>query len=281
MNASLRPLVALSPLLLTACAGAPHETAGDRPPAAWTGDVSDTEFEAMHEHSDRVEPDRTGTMIEIDGNRAYLSLPADAKPPLPGIVVIHEWWGLNEHIQHQADRLAAEGYAALAVDLYFGETATDPEGAMALMQAVDTDVAVGILRDAHRFLVEDPRIQAARTGSIGWCFGGGMSLQLALAEPDLDACVIYYGHLVTDPAKLAGLHAEVLGIFGTRDPSIPPDAVADFAEAMTTAGKTFTIRNYDANHAFANPSSARYDEDAASAAWKETRAFLARILKTP
>jgi carboxymethylenebutenolidase len=263
----------------TADAAGTRDAAEEPPTAGWTGALSEEEFKALHELSDRETPPELGTWIDLDGVRAYLSLPPGASAPVPGVIVIHEWWGLNQHIVHWTDRLAAEGYAALAVDLYLGQVARDRDQAMALVSAVDRDVALDTLQRAHRFLVEDERVRAPRTGSIGWCFGGGWSLELALAQPELDACVIYYGKLVTDPERLARLQAELFGVFGTRDGSIPPDSVADFAEALKTADKPHTVRNFEADHAFANPSSQRYDEDAAAAAWAEVRAFLAQTLE--
>jgi len=135
-------------------------------------------------------------------------LPEGATAPLPAVIVIHEWWGLNDHVRHWADRLAADGYAALAVDLYGGKVATTPDEAMAAMKSVDEAKAKAksMLAAAHRFLADDPRIDAKRRGVIGWCFGGAWSLQHAIAEADLDAAVIYYGRLSTEPAQLAKIH---------------------------------------------------------------------------
>jgi len=143
---------------------------------------------------------------------------------------------------------------------------------------VDDARALAILRAAHAFLVEDQRVRAPRTGSIGWCFGGRKSLELALGEPELDAAVMYYGNPIADPAQLAPLKAELLGVFGSRDKSIPPEKVAAFRAALTEAKKVFDIREYDAEHAFANPSNPRYDEVNAGKAWEATRAFLKRTL---
>ena len=114
---------------------------------------------------------------------------------------------------------------------------------------------------------------------IGWCFGGGWSLRLAMAAPDLDASVIYYGRLVTDAAKLKPIGARVLGVFGTQDRGIPPRSVRAFEAAMKEAKKDIQVLNYDANHAFANPSSARYDAKHAAAAWTRVRAFLREMLR--
>jgi carboxymethylenebutenolidase len=244
-----------------------------------TGQVSEEEFKKMHELKKDASPVLLGTPIEISGTKAYLSLPKNAKAPMPAVIVIHEWWGLNDNVMHWADRIAAEGYAAVAVDLYGGTVAKTPDEAMAAMRKVDDAAAVKTMLAALEFAKKDPRVQATKTASIGWCFGGGMSLQLALAAPDLDACVMYYGHPVEDPKRLDMLKAPLLGIFGTKDTSIPPDVVKKFDEALTTAKKEHKILSYDAEHAFANPSNPHYDEKNAGAAWVEASAFLAAHLK--
>ena len=244
-----------------------------------TGILSESEFKALHELRGDAAPPAQGTMIEVAGSRAYLSLPENAQPPMPALVLIHEWWGLNEHIQHWSDRLAADGYATLAVDLYGGRVATTRDSAMSYMRSVDEDRALEILLAAHAFLAQDERIQATHRGSIGWCFGGGWSLRLALEAADLQAAVIYYGRLVTDPERLAAIRASILGIFGTRDTGIPQDVVETFDKALEEAEVEHRILRFDAEHAFANPSNANYDAEAAAAAWKEVRGFLASELK--
>lgn len=244
-----------------------------------TGVLNEEEFKALHALRGDKAPPLRGEMLDVDGKKAYLSLPKGAKAPLPAVLVIHEWWGLNQHVKHWADRLAADGYAALAVDLYGGEVATDRSGALKLMRSVDGDSALKTLRGWHGFLAKHPKIKAQKRASIGWCFGGGWSLRLALASPDLDAAVIYYGRLVSDAKRLAAIKAEVLGVFGEKDRGIPPRAVNAFAAGLKEAGVRHTILQYDANHAFANPSSARYDQKSASAAWTHVRKFLARKLK--
>ncbi len=216
----------------------------------------------------------------MGGARAYLSLPEGARKPMPGVLVIHEWWGLNEHIMHWADRLAAQGYAALAVDLYGGKVATTPQEAMATMKTVDPKRSVEILRAAHQFLMTDSRVQSTRTGVIGWCFGGAWSLRSGMAIPELNAVVMYYGRPVTDVQELKSIKAPVLGIFGTKDESIPNDVVEEFDEALSDAGVAHRIQKYDAPHAFANPSAPdRYNPEAAAAAWEQVRGFLAEHLK--
>jgi carboxymethylenebutenolidase len=244
-----------------------------------TGQVSEEEFKKMHELKKDAPPKLDGTSIDIGGTKAYLSLPKNAKAPMPAVIVIHEWWGLNDNVMHWADRLAAEGYAAVAVDLYSGSVAKTPEEAMAAMRKVDEAAAVKTMLAALEFAKKDPRIQATKTACIGWCFGGGMSLKLGLSAPDLSAVVMYYGHTVDDPMELEKLRAPLLGIFGTKDKSIPPEVVKKFDEALTAAKKEHTIKSYDAEHAFANPSNARYDEKNAAAAWAEASAFLAAQLK--
>jgi carboxymethylenebutenolidase len=259
----------------------PAPTPGMQDPAGpmgWTGVLDEKAFAALHDLKSEKAPALRGSMVPLGDGKAYLSLPA-GKPPFPAVLVIHEWWGLNDHVKHWTDRLAADGYAALAVDLYQGKQATTREEASAAMQAVDESRARATLLQAARFLKEDPRVQASRRGSIGWCFGGGWSLQLALAAPDLDAAVIYYGRLVDDAEALKAIRAPVLGIFGTRDRGIPPAAVERFAAGMKAAGRDLVLRNYDADHAFANPSGARYDAENAAKAWTEVRAFLGVHLK--
>jgi carboxymethylenebutenolidase len=244
-----------------------------------TGILSEQEFAALHELTDAKAPPLRGVEIDVGGAKAYLSLPEGAKAPLPGVVVIHEWYGLNDHVRHWTDRLAADGYAAVAVDLYGGKVATTSEEAMAMMKAVDDAKARELLGAARWFLAEDPRVKAGKRGVIGWCFGGGWSLQHALAQPDVDAAVIYYGRLEMDPKVLAELEAPVMGVFGDQDKGIPPEAVEEFAAAMKQAGESLELHRYDAPHGFANPSGANYDAKAAEDAWGKVRAFFGEHLR--
>ncbi len=211
----------------------------------------------------------------------FLARPQSAKGPLPGILVIHEWWGLNDNIRDMARRLAGEGYVALAVDLYGGATASTPDQAMQLMQATGKDPAAAKanLRQAYDYLAT--REHAPRIGVIGWCFGGGWSLQTALMLPDkIAATVIYYGHLTTDRAELAKLQMPILGFFGAEDKSIPVASVHGFESTLKSLGKSVEVHVYDgAGHAFANPSGTSYRPEAASDAWTRTVAFLAKNLK--
>ncbi len=259
--------------------GPPDAAVGDiSERIASTGPLSEQEFKAMHELTDQAAPAPRGVELQVGGARAYLSLPQEKLAPVPGIIVIHEWWGLNQHIQHWTDRLAGLGYAALAVDLYGGVVATTPDQAMAAMKSVQEKDARRILAAAVDFLASDPRIKAPRRGVIGWCFGGGWSLQTAIDHPQLDAAVIYYGRPELDPARLGRIRARVLGIFASKDQGIPPDVVNQLEAGLKKAGVKHEIHRYDADHAFANPSGPRYEQAAADAAWKETARFLAETL---
>ena len=211
----------------------------------------------------------------------YLARPATrAAAPRPGIIVIQEWWGLNDNIRAMADRLAAEGYTALAVDLYGGHVATSSDSAYAYMQSAMSNEAAleDNLVQAHRYLVTE---QGAPTvGSIGWCFGGGWSLRTALLLPDsLDAAVMYYGQPITERERLAPLNTPLLGLFGAEDQGIPVDNVRAMRAMLDELNKPATVIVYDgADHAFANPSGGRYDAEAAEDAWDRTLAFFSEHL---
>lgn len=274
-------LTALVPLLL-ACAssrGTPPGTSPDpAPPAAGlTGPLSEAQFKALHEPPGEAPAARAGETLTLPGGaRAYLSLPSGPGPH-PGILVIHEWWGLNGHIEAWADRLASAGWAALAVDLYSGTVASDRDAAMAAMKAVEPAKALSVIGEGLALLVRDARVQAPVRAVIGWCFGGGYALQTALAVPELDGAIIYYGRLESDPARLKAIRARVLGIFGERDQGIPPAEVEKFAAALKEAGVEAEIHRYDADHAFANPSNPKYDEVHAAEAWAEVLEFLGEL----
>lgn len=248
---------------------------------AETGGLSEAEFKALHvPPAQGAAPQLHGETIDLNGSttRAYLSLP-EGKGPFPAIIVIHEWWGLNENIEHWSDRLAKAGWAAVAVDLYSGTVAKTPDEAMAAMKAVDPAKAKATLDAAIDFVKKDPRINAPKRAVIGWCFGGGWSLQTALAHPELDGAIIYYGQLETDPAKLSVIKGKLLGVFGNKDKGIPPAKVDEFEAALKKAGVQETIYRYDAEHAFANPSNPKYDEKSAADAWSHVLAFLDDLKK--
>jgi len=223
----------------------------------------------------------TVTYATVNGNdiTGYLAKPEGAEQDLPALIVIHEWWGLNDNIRMMTERLAGEGYVALAVDLYNGRVAETPDSAGTYARSVEQEPSVANLGQVHAYLTENEG--AASVGTIGWCFGGGWSLQTSLAMPDkVDATVIYYGRLVTDAADLEKLSSPVLGIFGAEDNGIPPSEVNKFEAALNEAGVNNSIHIYEgADHAFANPSGTRYQKEAAEDAWQKTVAFLAEHLK--
>ena len=214
--------------------------------------------------------------------RGYLARPASAQGPLPGIIVVHEWWGLNDNIRRTADRLAGEGYEALAVDLYDG---TGPgktsDEAKKLMMVVmgDKDAAKDNLRQAYAYLHDHEH--ATKMGVIGWCFGGGWSLQTALLFPDkLDAAVMYYGQPVSDVKALSTLKMPLIGFFGKEDMGITVADVLNFQDALKQAGVKAEIHEYDgAGHAFANPSGEHYQAAAAHDSWQRTVAFFKQYLQ--
>ena len=174
--------------------------------------------------------------------------------PHPAIVVIHEWWGLNDWIKEQAANFADQGYVTLAVDLYRGKTASDPETAHELMRGLPQDRGVRDLVAAANYLKGLKSVNAHRIGAVGWCMGGGFAAQLAVADPDLRAVAINYGSLPTDPAALKQIRAAILGNFGGLDKGITPQDVNDFASAMKSLGKPVNVKIYpDAGHAFENP----------------------------
>lgn len=205
----------------------------------------------------------------------------EGKGPFPAIVVIHEWWGLNDWVKEQAGKLADQGYAALAIDLYRGKVADNPGTAHELMRGVPEDRALRDLHAAVAFLQSQPNVTKDRIGSIGWCMGGGYSLDVALQEPALAATVINYGHLATDPAAIGKIHAAILGNFGGQDQGIPPEDVKKFEAALKQAGKSADIKIYaDAGHAFENPNNkSGYRAEDAADAWQRTVNFLASTLK--
>jgi carboxymethylenebutenolidase len=203
------------------------------------------------------------------------------KGPFPAIIVIHEWWGLNDWVKEQASKLADQGYVALAVDLYRGKVATTPDMAHEIMRGVPEDRAKRDLHAAFEFLAAQPNVKKDRIGSIGWCMGGGYSLDVALQEPSLAATVINYGHLATDADAMKKINAPILGSFGGQDQGITPDDVHKFEATMKQLGKKIDIKIYDdAGHAFENPNNkGGYRADDAADAWKRTVDFLAMTLK--
>ncbi len=211
---------------------------------------------------------------------AYLAEPAAAGKH-PALVLIHEWWGLNDQIRDEARRFAGEGYVALAVDLYRGKVAATPDEAHELMRALSQDQAIGDLQAAFDYLASRPDVNPAKIGSVGWCMGGGYSLLLAENEPKLAACAVNYGAMPTDPAIIKRIQAPVLGNFGGQDRGLTPEKVRAFEAAMKDAGKQIDVKIYpDAGHAFENPNNKTgYRADDAKDAWDRMVRFFGGTLK--
>lgn len=205
---------------------------------------------------------------------AAVAVPANL--PAPAVLLIHEWWGLNDQIKAMAAEFAKEGFLALAVDLYDGQVASDPAGAESLMKAVDAAKAIETLSVWVNWLRADSR-STGKIGTVGWCFGGGWSLNTSIANP-VDATVVYYGRVERIADDLKALKGPVLGHFAEADQWINKDMVAGFEANMKQAGKPLDVHWYSADHAFANPTSARYDQEDAQTSWQRTLEFLRKNL---
>ncbi len=225
-----------------------------------------------------------GTMVSYPSGpetvTGYLAAP-EGGAKKPAIVVIHEWWGLNDWARGKADGFAKQGYVALAVDLYRGKVTADPDTAHQLMRGMPDDRSLRDMKAAVAYLRTRPDVDSAKIGSVGWCMGGGLSLNLAVAEPTLAGAVIYYGHLMTDPTTIAGLKVPLLGNFGGQDQGIPPKDVEEFAAAAKKDGKSVDFKIYpDAGHGFASSKDPKvYRPADAKDADARTDAFFGKVLK--
>lgn len=211
---------------------------------------------------------------------AILYLPP-GKGPFPALVVIHEWYGMNDWVKQQASNLAHQGYAALAIDLYRGKVATTPDEAHEIMRGVPEDRANRDLLAATAYLRTLTTVDPKRVGSIGWCMGGGYAFDLAVLDPKLKVAVVNYGHLASDDSTLKKIHASVLGIFGGKDQGIPVADIDKFESQMKALEKKVQIHIFpDAGHAFENQTNLKaYRQEDADKARKYTTDFLARNLK--
>lgn len=283
-------LIAMS-LILVSCDRADHAPAVEDQAAARAN------VDAMtQEHADdvaepspaaQIEPARdvTGERIayaEVENEIVYghFAYPSDMVEPLPAIIMIHEWWGLNDNVRAMAERLAGEGYIVLAIDMFGGETASNPEVARQLMLRVveDPQSASANIEQAYGFV--NDVAGAPRTASLGWCFGGGWSLNTAMLFPDdLDAAVIYYGQVTDDDEKLRPIGAPILGFFGDADRGISVESVGGFEQSLKRLRKNHEIHVYPgAGHAFANPTGNNYKPEFAEDAWQKTLIFLQQNL---
>ena len=231
--------------------------------------------------SEMLRGDRDGNVDEeliqyYEGSLGYFVKPKK-EGYYPGVVMIHEWWGLNKNIKEMAEQLASKGYIVMAVDLYYGKVAETVDEAGEVVTALNEEKALENMKAAVEFLRKNGAVKIA---SLGWCFGGGQSLQLALSGQELDATVLYYGSLETDSEKLSAINWPVLGIFGDQDTSIPVETVNSFDSALDTLNIENEIYIYPGvGHAFANPSGQNYAKEETEDAWEKTLAFLDKHLK--
>ena len=217
------------------------------------------------------------------GYLVYPELANNTQQQLPAVIMIHEWWGLNEDIKNQADILAREGYVVLAVDLYQGEVATTSDRSRELVSSVRNNPgsAIDNLQSAVNYVKSLQIVDGNRIASLGWCFGGDWSLQLAVnsSEDPLAATIVYYGRPITDTSSLSSISWPVLGIFGDQDQAIPVESVKQFAAALNATGVTNDIYLYEGvGHAFANPSGDNYAPKETADAWQKTIGFLEKYL---
>jgi carboxymethylenebutenolidase len=201
----------------------------------------------------------------------YLAEPAD-KEKHGGVIVIQEWWGLNEHIKDVTRRFANEGFIALAPDLYDGKIATDPQTAMKYMMGLKVEDGVATLLGAVNYLKSLKRVEPKKLGVVGFCMGGSYALELAIRSHDLAAVAPFYpgrvGQLIDQVNKIT---APIFAPFGERDDSIPLDVVKRFQDALEKAGKTAEIKVYPGcDHAFLNDTGPSYNAEAARDAWQRT-----------
>ena len=292
---TLFPFTLVLALLLVGCASEEGSSSeqmaegheGDTPTATEAAQAPDVPVDGRSVVYSRAKagPDITGYLAaptQPDSILESRGLSPDTTR-LPGVVVIHEWWGLNENIRAATRRLAGEGYRALAVDLYGDSTASTPDGAQALMQKATQNEAqiVANIRDAHEYLLTEA--EAPRVGVMGWCFGGGMTFRAVADRPTtFDAAVAYYGTPESmTKTVLQRLTTPVLALFGTTDQVVSMAQVKSFRARVDETGADVQSYTYEAGYAFANPSGQNYEPASAQEAWSRTATFLRDALYGP
>ena len=270
-------LISLS-IFLLACSDNSSNTENDQTDnmAEFTTDKA---FKEAHETPKKLDFQGKGTSITFDtpdGKKGSAYAILSQEPTTKYLFVIHEWWGLNDHIKREAERLfdSLDNVSVLALDIYDGNVANNREDAGKYMRAVQQERAEAIIKGAIAYAGE-----GASFGAIGWCFGGGWSLRSSiLAGNKSKACVIYYGMPVKKATEIAPLKADVLGIFAKNEKWINPDVVAAFEALAKATAKNLEVYSFDADHAFANPSSERYNKQAAQEANRLALEFLRKRL---
>jgi carboxymethylenebutenolidase len=226
----------------------------------------------------------SGAMMSLPSGEekvpAFIAAPNDVVKK-GGIVVIQEWWGLNDFVKTKAEYFARQGYVAIAPDLYRGQLATTPDQAHQLMRGLPEDRAMRDLQAAVAFLKGRVDVDPTKVGVVGWCMGGGYSLSTALAEPALAGAVIYYGRLLTDDATIQSLKPPLMGHFAGKDQGIPVESVKEFERKAKAAGKSIDFKIYpEAGHGFASALNdpATYRAEDAKDADARTDAFFKKVL---
>ncbi len=217
------------------------------------------------------------SFVTTDGKNANAYFVKAASPTDNYLFVFHEWWGLNDYIKQRTDELQKQigNVNVIALDIYDGRVTSNADSAGSFMSQSKDIRIENIINGAITYVGKNARI-----ATIGWCFGGGLSLKgTSLAGKQAVGCVLYYGMPITDGNKLKQLNCDVLGIFGTRDKWISPEVVAQFEKDMKSAGKVLTLKNYDADHAFANPSNPHYDKVSSADANTSAVEFLKKCFR--
>lgn len=257
-------------------AGSPAKTAVEKSPRP---SATTPRPERRHPAPAVADTERVHLGPADGGADAFVAFPPNVKSS-PGIIVVHEWWGLNVQIRNVAKRLAQQGYVAIVPDLYHGKVASDPDNAHVLMRGIDDGEALSTLREASDWLAQDPRTLKRKRGVLGFCMGGGLALQGAIDNPQLAAAVIFYGSPESRPERIAALKVPLLGHFGADDQGIDVSRVRAFDSTLHGAGKDAEINVYNgAGHAFMNEEQASYRPEAARLAWARTLDFLQKRLK--
>lgn len=206
-----------------------------------------------------------------DGTDAHAYAVKASTPTNVTIFVFQEWWGLNDYIKQEADKISADlGVNVIAPDLYDGKSTSDPNEAGKLVQSVKTERIQSIIKGAYAHVGS-----SAKIFTWGWCFGGAWSLQTALmGGKQVAGCVMYYGTPEKDVNRLKTLNCDVIAFFGKQDDHLTPAVAEQFKKDMAAAGKNISLYEYDAPHAFANPSNPKYNKEATADAYAKATAFV-------
>ncbi len=269
-------------ILFAAASSMAQRSCCSSPVQAFAGFGNEKGFVMAHEPPQRLafEP-KIGKMVSLktDDGREVAVFEVKTGASIGKIILMfHEWWGMTDQMKQAAEKLHVEtGATVLLLDLYDRKVTYNPDSAAKMMQAVNPERAQSIIRAAIEYGGKFSRFQ-----TIGWCMGGGWSLQAAITAGDKGyGCVIYYGMPEFDVAKLKQLKGPVMGVYGKRDNWISPELVNEFDGRMKLANIPFTVYSYDADHAFANPSNPKFNKDATEKANALTVAFLKKNFETP